>query len=274
MLRTMTITEIKELLAASVGDRQEELLRRAQADERAGVRQLAAGWRRGLDRDSDLILLAERMTRYERKLVKEGYKFIAGVDEVGRGSLAGPLVAAAVILPAGSMIKGLKDSKQLSASVRLAMDEKIKAVALGWKIVAIENFWIDRHGLHRANLIALAQAAAEIEPQPDFLLSDGFSVPLCPLPQLKLTGGDSASQSIAAASVIAKVYRDNLMTEAGAEYPQYEFAKNKGYGSKEHLDALHKHGPCELHRQSFSPVNTCREEQLFLSAEPKSAKDQ
>lgn len=263
-LRQLSIKKIGKLLSEANSQEINDLLRQAEEDGRIGVKKLVQCHRRRLNRIEELLYHAREMLKYEQELFLKGYKLVAGVDEVGRGCLAGPLVAAAVILPTDFLLLGLKDSKQLASAERTKLATIIKKKALAWKIVAIENEWIDRFGLHRANLMALTEVTMRLDPQPDFVLSDGFNLPLCSIPQLKLPKGDSISHSIAAASVIAKVHRDALMIEASKGFKPYGFDKNKGYGTKEHLAALRKYGPCRLHRRSFAPVKSWREEQLAV----------
>jgi len=194
------------------------------------------------------------MLTYEKSLHKQGYSLIAGVDEAGRGPLAGPVVAAAVILDHDEFIPGIDDSKKLRKAKREFLYEEIqqKAVGLGVGIVPSET--IDRINILRASLEAMKLAVHELSVQPDFALIDGPHLPDLDLPMQPLPHGDSLSLSIAAASIIAKVTRDRIMIEFDRIYPQYGFCRNKGYPTAEHLSALDRFGPCVIHRRTFNPV--------------------
>jgi ribonuclease HII len=193
---------------------------------------------------------------YERRLFEQGARCVAGIDEVGRGPLAGPVVAAAVILPKNFTHDSLNDSKQLKPDLREQIyGELIHRKDVFWSVGIVDHEDIDRHNIALATYMAMKSAVQGLSQTPDFLLIDGHSVPLFShLRQLALVKGDSKSFSIAAASVIAKVTRDRLMLEYHQTYPQYNFQKHKGYGTREHLDALSKYGPCPIHRKSFFPI--------------------
>ena len=177
--------------------------------------------------------------------------YIAGVDEVGRGPLAGPVVAAAVILPADHEIMRLNDSKKLSAKRREEMDRVIRQEAVSFGIGIVSQQRIDEINILQATYEAMRQAVGQLEPAPEVLLVDAVTIPGVSAEQIPIVKGDAKSASIAAASIIAKVYRDRLMTEYDIKYPQYAFASNKGYGTKAHIEALKKYGPTPLHRRSF-----------------------
>jgi ribonuclease HII len=184
---------------------------------------------------------------------RAGYRRIVGIDEAGRGPLAGPVVVAAVALPPVMMVPGLFDSKQLTARQReraFAALQGNPAIAIA--VAVIEVATIDRVNILRATHLGMRQAAAQLAP--DFILVDGLPVPDLPCPSQNLVHGDARCASIAAASIVAKVTRDRLMVEADAAYPGYGFARHKGYGTAEHLAALRRLGPCPLHRRSFAPV--------------------
>lgn len=193
--------------------------------------------------------------RFEKALYREGAERIAGIDEAGRGPLAGPVVAAAVILPRKFSLPGLNDSKQLSPQIReefylhLTTSAKIE---FGVGIASVEE--IDRLNILRASYLAMERAISSLKLAPGHLLIDGLRVPVFSLPQTAIVGGDMRSLSIAAASVIAKVTRDRMMKTWHEEFPVYQFCDNKGYGTPEHLASLRTHGPCPLHRRSFEPV--------------------
>lgn len=192
----------------------------------------------------------EKLWRFENEAYAQGYRAIVGTDEVGRGPLAGPVVAAAVVLPRGVEILGINDSKKLSEKRREALAEEIKAKALAYKIAEISPAEIDRVNILHAAERAMKEAV-EALPFGDYLLVDGQNQLDVRLPVRNLIGGDSISISIAAASIIAKVYRDHLMVQLDSVYPQYNFAQNKGYGTADHYAALQKYGPSPVHRRSF-----------------------
>jgi ribonuclease HII len=185
---------------------------------------------------------------------KQGASRIAGIDEVGRGPLFGPVVAAAVILPKGCRLQGLTDSKKLSEKMRTEFDVAIRAVALAWAIAVVDVETIDRINIRRASLEAMRRAVEQLALSPDFLLIDGRDTIRWDCQQQAVIKGDATSFSIAAASVLAKVHRDRMLVELDAEYPGYGLARHKGYGSPEHMEALARLGPTPLHRRSFQPV--------------------
>ncbi len=185
---------------------------------------------------------------------KFGASRIAGLDEVGRGPMFGPVVAAAVILPKGCSVLGLTDSKRLSEKQRNEFDAMIRAEAEAWAIAAVDVETIDRINIRNASLLAMRLAVDQIAPAPDYLLIDGLDTIDWPCPQQPVVKGDSTSLSIAAASVLAKVYRDRLLVEFDAVYPGYGLARHKGYCSPEHKQALARLGPTPQHRKSYQPV--------------------
>lgn len=192
---------------------------------------------------------------FENQAVSEGYNFIAGVDEVGRGCLAGCVVAAAVILDLSKPIpEGLNDSKKLSAKKRESLDSAIKENALSYAIAEVPAEVIDRINILEATREAMRLAIEKLNPSADFLLIDAVQLKKIFLPQKAIIHGDAISASIAAASIIAKNYRDNLMQEMDKLYPEYGFAKHVGYGTKVHFEALREHGACDIHRKSFRGV--------------------
>jgi ribonuclease HII len=191
---------------------------------------------------------------FERMYYGQGYQRIAGVDEVGRGPLAGPVVAAAVILPKEGIGQKLFDSKKISSKKREELSELILSKALGVGIGVIGQEEIDLVNILQATLKAMALAVENLPISPDFILIDGPHGPKVPIPQKPIRKGDQLSNSIAAASIVAKVTRDRMMLECHQRYPQYNFAKHKGYGTKEHRRAIEKFGICELHRKTFRGV--------------------
>jgi ribonuclease HII len=191
---------------------------------------------------------------YENRLKNEGYSLVAGIDEAGRGSLSGPVVAAAVILPCRLFIPYIKDSKKLTSQKRTELYFSILNNARNVGIGIVDATIIDRINIAQASFLAMKKAILDLKEVPDYLLVDGFKIPHLNITQLPLIKGEDKSISIAAASIIAKVYRDNIMIKYDQKYPQYLFKKNKGYGTEEHLKALLKYGPSEIHRKSYKRV--------------------
>jgi len=215
---------------------------------------------------------------YEKALYEKGYRYIAGVDEVGRGPLAGPMVVAAVILDVGkllslenqvnsvtkdltnndvSLFSKINDSKKLTQKSRETLNLVIKTHAISYKIIEVSSTEIDTKGISEITQYAFYRAVTELETKADYVITDNFPIKkLLQEFQTNLPKGDSLSMSVAAASIIAKVYRDALMCVEHNKYPQYGFDKHKGYGTGKHIEALKKHGPCEIHRKSFEPVKS------------------
>jgi len=189
---------------------------------------------------------------YERELVERGYKYICGVDEVGRGPLAGPVVCAAVIMPLNDIIDGVDDSKKLSAKKREKLYKEITEKAVAYAICRVEPQVIDEINILQATRLCMKNAVESLKIAPGFVLTDGNMTLDIVFPQRSIIKGDSQSYSIGAASIIAKVFRDNLMDEYDKEYPAYAFASNKGYGTAEHIAAIKRAGLCPIHRRSFT----------------------
>ena len=196
---------------------------------------------------------------FENRARDEGYAFVAGVDEVGRGCLAGPVVAGAVILdPNRPLPSGINDSKKITKSKLPAIAKEIRSMAVAYAFGQIEPDVIDRINILEATKRAMILAIKALDPAPDHLLIDALQLREFPLPQKPIIKGDAVSASIAAASIIAKVYRDELMSRMDQRFPHYGFARHVGYGTKAHFDALREHGPCEIHRMSFKGVGNPR----------------
>lgn len=192
-------------------------------------------------------------TKEEKRLIKQGYKLIAGIDEAGRGSWAGPVVAAAIIM-SNYKIKGIKDSKLLSPKMRDKLFDEILENCLGYGVGIVENDTIDEINIYQAAKLAMKQAVENIEKvKPDHLLIDAMKVEIN-IPQKAIIKGDTNIYSIACASIIAKVTRDRIMLDLHEKYPEYSFDKHKGYGTKIHLDCLEKHGSCAIHRKTYKPI--------------------
>ena len=247
---TMSISRIKTEVEAL--NEEARLLTCAELmnDPRKGVVAFAQKTLRAHERVVHERARLEKLWRFENEAYAQGYRAIVGTDEVGRGPLAGPVVAAAVVLPRGVEILGINDSKKLSEKRREALAEEIKAKALAYKIAEVSPAEIDRVNILHAAEHAMKEAV-EALPFGDYLLVDGQNQLDVRLPVRNLIGGDSISISIAAASIIAKVYRDHLMVQLDSVYPQYNFAQNKGYGTADHYAALQKYGPSPVHRRSF-----------------------
>lgn len=208
-------------------------------------------------RMSEDAALREAMLEPERQARGRGVSLLCGVDEVGRGPLAGPVVAAAVILPADCYIPGVRDSKTLSPAQREWLYREITARAVDFSVASVGPGEIDTLNILRATHRAISLAIGGLRPRPELALVDGLPVPGLPVPHEAIVDGDARSHIIAAASILAKVTRDRLMTAYAAVYPGYGFAEHKGYGTAAHLESLRRLGPCPLHRRSFAPVGEC-----------------
>lgn len=241
--------EIKQILQAASESELPAFIAACSADERAGVRKLgeAAGKRlEALKKERQRI---EKLRDYEEKY-KE-YDCICGVDEAGRGPLAGPVVAGAVILPKGCRILYINDSKQLSEKKREELYDVIKEQALAWSVGYASPERIDEINILQATYEAMREAVEGLSVKPDILLNDAVTIPGIAVPQVSIIKGDAKSITIGAASIMAKVTRDRMMAEYDKIFPEYGFAANKGYGSKGHIEALEKYGPVSIHRKSF-----------------------
>ncbi|MDP4125655.1 MAG: ribonuclease HII [Bacillota bacterium] len=250
-LSQMNIREVEEALYK---DPSPEMLFACQNDARQGVRRLALRLVKDQQAQAKEQARIELLLVEEKKLWKKGYMFLAGIDEAGRGPLAGPVVAAACILPALFDLPGLNDSKLLTESKREKLYNQIRAQAIDFAIGSAEPAEIDALNILQATKLSMKRAIEGMTVRPHFLLIDAVELSAVNLPQLPLVGGDHLSASIAAASILAKVTRDRLMVELNALYPEYSFSKNKGYGTSEHMKVLRRLGPCPLHRRSFAPV--------------------
>lgn len=245
------IKEIKEQLEHCPAAELPALLRALEGDERKGVQRLLEAARKRQAAAEKEAARLEGLLRYERECYARGCTLVAGVDEVGRGSLAGPVVAAAVILPPDCRIAGIDDSKKLSAKKREMLYDVIREEAVSVGIGVVPNARIDEINILQATYEAMRQALAQLSPQPQQILADAVTIPQVAIPQTAIIKGDAKSLSIGAASIIAKVYRDRMMLEYDALYPDYGFAANKGYGSAAHIEAIRRLGLTPLHRRSF-----------------------
>ena len=191
------------------------------------------------------------MLEFENMYIEQGYKAICGVDEAGRGPLAGPVFAAAVILPEGLEIEGVTDSKKLTEKKREKLFDVIKEKALAYCVASASVEEIERLNILRADMLAMKRAVEGLQVEADFAIIDGNKTPELNIPCTAIVKGDAKSESIAAASILAKVSRDRLMLDLAKKYPEYGFEKHKGYGTKAHMESILKYGPCEIHRPSF-----------------------
>ena len=253
-----TIKGIKERLA-SIQRLDDPLLTELEQDSRSGVIQAIAKRKKEIQKRLDEDERLEGMLAYEKECYAREIELIAGVDEVGRGPLAGPVVAAAVILPKGCKISGLNDSKKIPKSKHKEIYEAVLQNAIAIGIGVKDNHVIDQVNIYEATKLAMMEAIGQLEPQPQHLLIDAMKLDL-PISQISIIKGDANSLSIAAASIVAKVTRDQMMEEFDREYPGYDFAQNAGYGTAKHLAGLDKLGVTPIHRRSFEPVKSMCED--------------
>lgn len=249
-----TIKEIKELLA-TVKDLDNPVFLELEKDNRSGVQKEISKRKKAIQAELNEDRRLESMLSYEKELYKQGLTLIAGVDEVGRGPLAGPVVAAAVILPQGCKIKSLNDSKKIPKKKHLEIFQAVQDQALSIGIGIIDNQVIDQVNIYEATKLAMQDAISKLSSQPEHLLIDAMKLDL-PISQTSIIKGDANSLSIAAASIVAKVTRDELMKGYDQQFPGYDFAANAGYGTAKHLEALTKLGITPIHRTSFEPVKS------------------
>ena len=255
----MTISEIREIL---LGSPSEEFLAELEQDGRVAVKKLLQAYHKRVEKAALERERFHKMLSYERQYYAEGAKLIAGVDEAGRGPLAGPLVIAAVVMPEEFFISGLNDSKQISARKRDKLYDEIlqKALSVSVNVVSISN--IDELNIYRATQQGMAEVLLHLDKQPDVALIDAMPVEAGDIKTVSLVHGDALSASIAAASIIAKVTRDRIMEKLDTLYPAYKFANNKGYGSKDHMQAIDQDGVTEWHRRSYEPVKSLNLEEV------------
>ncbi len=263
-----SIKELTELLNREPRG-SNELLVAMEADPRAGVRNLAKRTRARLLAEQKELERLDALWQFEREVWRKGFTKIAGTDEVGVGPLAGPVVAAAVILPRDFEARGINDSKQVEESERDRLAEYIRTQAIAWALGQAEVHEIDQINILQASLLAMERAIRALKVAPDYLLIDARELKTVALPQQGIIKGDARSVSIAAASILAKTHRDALMVTLDAKFPGYGLAKHKGYPVPEHLEALKRLGPCELHRRSFAPVREVLGSQLPLLNESR-----
>lgn len=252
-MKNESIQAIKETLA-TIDSKEDPRIKIFQIDKRAGVQKALKQWQRRILKKEQEQIQFEEMCQFENKAKALNYHAIAGIDEVGRGPLAGPVVAAAVILPQEFVLLGVNDSKKLSAKKREDLYEIIQKEAVSIGLGIIDHQTIDQVNIYQATKLAMVQAIDQLSVKPDFLLIDAMKLEV-PIPQENLIKGDARSISIAAASIVAKVYRDRLMRDFAQNlYPGYGFESNAGYGTREHLEGIKKMGICPIHRKTFAPI--------------------
>lgn len=251
-LSRLRVGEIRRLLADMEPD--DALIGRLAQDSRAGVRALARSLARGRERMHRLDARLEEMLAIERAFRGEGYRCIAGLDEAGRGPLAGPATVGCVVLPEEARLPGLDDSKRMTPAAREEMEARIKETARAWCVVVVSHLEIDELGILGAVLKGMRGAVERLALRPDIAIVDGNIEPGLVCRERAIVDGDSRCLSIAAASVLAKVTRDRIMAELDTRWPGYGFAEHKGYGCRTHVEAIRAHGPCEIHRFSFRTV--------------------
>ena len=244
-----SINGIKEILKNTDVTALSEFIKHYNTDERSGVKKLVLKAEKEIEAYNKEVARTENLKFFENKY--SDYNYICGIDEVGRGPLAGPVVAGAVILPKDCDILYINDSKKLTAAKREELFQIIMEKAVSAKTALVSPQYIDKVNILQATYEAMRKAIATLDVQPDILLNDAVNIPLVNIKQVPIIKGDAKSISIGAASIIAKVTRDAMMVEYDKIYPEYDFASNKGYGSAKHIEALKKYGPCPIHRRSF-----------------------
>lgn len=252
-----TIKEITKILASKNSDEiNNELIDLLKKDSRVGVQKLAIKYQKLINYEKERLERWKKMNEYTARLNKKGYELIAGIDEAGRGPLAGPVVAAAVIINPDKPIYGLDDSKKLTEKRRDELYSIIYEDALSVGVGIVDNQIIDRINILQATFKAMAEAIKKFPTMPDYIIVDGnMEIPSVNIKQKAIINGDALVSSIAAASIVAKVYRDRIIESFHQKYPEFGFDRNKGYGTSEHIEALKSYGPTPIHRYSFSIVN-------------------
>lgn len=248
-----TIAEIREILKED--DVAQDLLRELMDDSRKGVQKLVSSYMKRLEKEGQERLRVESLYETETGFYQKGKKLVCGIDEVGRGPLAGPVTVAAVILKPHWFVSGLNDSKKVTPKHREEIAAKIKQEALAYSIVSLPPEEIDAYNIYEATMIAMCKAVEGLSVRPEAVIVDAMPLHFR-VPTVSLIHGDARSASVAAASILAKVHRDALMDEYDRVYPGYSFAQNKGYGTAEHIRALHTLGITPIHRKSFEPIKS------------------
>ena len=249
-MTNLTIKEIENIFL--VDDVTEDFLASCRKDARTSVQTILRRYER-TQRERERL---DAMYVYERAAIAAGHAIVAGVDEAGRGPLAGPVAVAAVILPQECYLPHLNDSKKLSHAVREELFAQITEQAVSYHVALMDAEMIDRMNILQATRTGMYEAITALTPAPDEVLIDAVELPKLSMPSQSIIKGDAKSASIAAASILAKVTRDHLMESYDIQYPNYGFAKHKGYGTQEHIDAIRKYGICPIHRKSFDPIRS------------------
>ena len=247
-----SIAEIKEEFKICSVENLDNFIKLYREDPRAGVLKLVESAVKKIEKHNAELERLESITQYEKKYQSTGIEYIGGVDEVGRGPYAGPVVACCVILPKGCKIEGINDSKKLSLKKREELFDVIKEKAVSVGLGIVDNYEIDEINILQATYKAMRIAIENMNVKPQQILADAVTIPGVDIPQEAIIKGDAKSISIGAASIVAKVVRDRMMVEYAKKYPQYGFEHNVGYGSKEHEEAIRKYGLCDIHRRSFT----------------------
>jgi len=250
-MRNMKVSELKKMIKAVDRQERKQLIPLLLDDERSSVKKIGENLIRKLKKEDKEIERINKMKEIESRLREKGYRMISGIDEAGRGPLAGPVAAAAVILPDKFDVCGINDSKKLSPQKREALYDIIIKKADAYGVGMVDNHEIDRINILQATYKAMRIAISNSKIAPDCLLLDALTIPRCSLYQVGVVKGDQKCLSIASASIIAKVERDRFMDRMHELYPQYNFLRNKGYGTRQHIDALREYGPCPIHRRTF-----------------------
>lgn len=250
-----SISQLKKLFAEQ--EITDEMLRALMLDERKGVQQLVRKHERELEKKAKLEKQFIDMQQFDQTFYDQGYELIAGVDEAGRGPLAGPVVAAAVVLPQNFKLLGLTDSKQINMQLRNEFFDIIINEAISYHISVVDNEKVDKVNIFEATKLAMKQSIHNLSKPPEFVLIDAVKIDQLKYPYSAIIKGDEKSISIAAASILAKVTRDRIMDEIHRKYPVYNFNSNMGYGTKHHLETLAKYGVTPYHRKTFAPVKEC-----------------
>ncbi len=251
MDKDITISKFKELINLTEINQLDDLLKKFKDDKRDGIQKLIKSSKNKIAAYEKEILRMKEIQKFEQSCYNKGYKLVGGVDEVGRGPLAGPVVTACVILPQGLVIEGINDSKKIPEKKREELYSIIMEKALSVSFGIVDNNVIDEINIYKATKQAMEVAINTANVTPDYLLIDAMKLPNIKIPQESIIKGDERSISIGAASIVAKVHRDNLMKLYSEIYNEYDFGQNKGYGTKNHIDAIKKNGICPIHRKSF-----------------------
>jgi len=245
------VSEIQNSLKNADMEEKKEILEILKFDSRKGVKNIVKKISNQIENANKEIDRINMMKKYEYLFYKKGAKFIAGIDEVGRGPLAGPVYASAVIFPIDCIIKGINDSKKLTPGKRQELYKEIKENAICYSIAYCDEKTIDKVNILNATYLAMKEAISKLKIKPQVLLVDALRIPGVDIYQYPIIKGDSLSFSIAGASILAKVERDGVMDNYHEQYNVYNFSSNKGYGTKEHIEAIKKYGPCAIHRKTF-----------------------